>query len=143
MKKYIIYFSLAYIAAMVLMAVIIYFFDIPNGASVASIMAAGVATASKFVQDQQRVPNAEEKKQLIWGCLISSILISLTSSVIVVLAIFQTLSVFSLLKEVPLWVIGLAFGLTFLIHYALLALSFGWMSNNVLKGLEKKKKRKS
>jgi hypothetical protein len=143
MKKYIIYFSIAYLAAMVLMAVIIYFLDMPNGASVASIMVAGFATASKFVQDQQRVPNAEEKKQLIWGCLISSIMISLISSVIVVLAIFKSISAFSVLSAVPLWVIALAFGFTLLIHYALLALSFGWMSKNVLKGLEKQKKRKS
>ena len=61
MKKYIIYFSIAYLAAMVLMAVIIYFLDIPNGTSVASIMAAGFATASKFVQDQQRVPTLKKR----------------------------------------------------------------------------------
>ena len=57
MKKYIVYFSICYAAAMALIAIIVSFFDLSGGTSAACLIAAGFATAMKFVQDQRRPPD--------------------------------------------------------------------------------------
>ncbi|WP_218646781.1 ABZJ_00895 family protein [Acinetobacter sp. SwsAc6] len=141
MKKYIIYFAITYLIAMAIMAVIIYFFNLPNGTSVACIMTAGFVTANKFVQDHQRAPEAAEKIQLIWGCLATSIAISLITTIIIILVVFKSLAIFTLFTALPLWIICVAVGFTLFIHYLILAMSFGWMANNAVKGLQKQKQK--
>ncbi|RKG32779.1 ABZJ_00895 family protein [Acinetobacter tianfuensis] len=143
MKKYITYFSIVYLIVMAVLAVIISYFDLPSSTSVACLLAAGYAAAGKFVQDHERVPDAQEKKQLIWGCLGASIAISICVSIIFLLIAFQSLSFLSMLSAVPLWIIVLAIAFTVLIHYFILAMSFGWYANSCLKGLQKRNKRKS
>lgn len=143
MKKYILYFSITYLIAMVIMAVIISFFDVPGGTSIACLMTAGFVTANKFVQDHQRAPNPIEKKQLVWSCLAASIAISLFGSIIVLAVVFKSMSFLSLLSAISPWILLIALGITLLIHYLILAMSFGWMANKTVKGLQKQKQRKS
>ncbi|WP_374663380.1 ABZJ_00895 family protein [Acinetobacter sp.] len=137
MKKYILYFSLCYGAAVVITAIIVSFFDLPGGTSAACLIAAGFAAAMKFAQDQQRAPNPKEKKQLIWGCLGASVLLSMLASAVSLFIFSETAEFFSMLKAVPVWVWLLAIALTLAIHYLVLALSFGWFARRSAKTVQK------
>ncbi|CAM4122807.1 ABZJ_00895 family protein [Acinetobacter pragensis] len=128
MKKYIVYFSICYAAAMALIAIIVSFFDLSGGTSAACLIAAGFATAMKFAQDQRRPPNSHEKKQLIWGCLFASIVISIIASAMSLLIFFKTSDFFSILGTAPIWIWIIAILLTIFIHYLILSLSFGWFA---------------
>lgn len=137
-KKYTFYFALCYGAAMLITGIIISFFDLPGGTSVACLVAAGFAAAMKFVQDQQRAPEAAEKKQLIWGCLIASVAVSVLASMVSLIIFAETADFFSMLSTVPLWIWVIAILFTLLIHYFILALSFGWFARWNQKNMLKK-----
>lgn len=134
MKKYIITFSIAYALAMVAVAAIESFFDLPGGSSITCLIVGGFAAASSFVKDHQRVPNKLEKRTLIWSCILASVLISVVATVICLLIFPETQAFIQMaLTQLPAWVWLLAISFTLFIHYLMLALSFGWMTKSFLK----------
>ncbi|ATO19803.1 hypothetical protein BS636_09130 [Acinetobacter sp. LoGeW2-3] len=142
-KKYLGYFTMVYLVAILIVAGLSIFIDLP-GSSIAipALFGAGTAAAIKFVQDQQRLPTATEKKQLVWGCIGISVLISLILSLSILGISEEREIILDMLESLPvgIWVIVLLLGLA--IQYVVLALCFGWMSKSALKGPEAKKQAK-
>jgi len=138
MKKYILYFCAAYAVAMIIITIIISFFDLPSGTSVGCLLAAGFATSAKFVKDNRRIPEAHEKKKLVYGCLLASLVISFLASIIALFLFYETAAFFQDIRTVPTFIWVIALGLTLLIHYCILAVSFGFFANNQVKALKKR-----
>ncbi|KGT47484.1 MULTISPECIES: ABZJ_00895 family protein [Acinetobacter] len=143
MKKYLGYFTMVYLIAILIVAGLDMWIDIPGSSTaIPALFGAGTAAAIKFVQDQQRQPNVQEKKQLVWGCLGISILINLILSLSMLAISTEREIILGLLESLPfgIWILVLMLGLA--IQYIVLALCFGWMSKTALKGLETRKQAK-
>ncbi len=142
-KKYFGYFTIVYLVAILIVAGLNMFIDLPGSSTaIPALFGAGAAAAIKFVQDQQRLPSAIEKKQLIWGCLGISVLIGLIISLSILGIAEQREIILGMLESLSfgIWISVLLLGLA--IQYVVLALCFGWMSKSALKGLEAKKQAK-
>lgn len=144
-KKYFGYFTIVYLVAILIVAGLNMFIDLPGSSTAIPALfgaGAGAAAAIKFVQDQQRLPSAIEKKQLIWGCLGISVLIGLIISLSILGIAEQREIILGMLESLSfgIWISVLLLGLA--IQYVVLALCFGWMSKSALKGLEAKKQAK-
>ena len=133
MKKYILTFSAAYVITMLAVVAIESLFDLPSGTSMTCLIVGGFSAAASFVKDRQRVPYATEKKTLVWGCLIASIIVSIIATLISIVVFPETLAFLKMaMAQLPVWIWLIAIAFTLLIHYLILALSFGWMAKRFL-----------
>ncbi|GAA5558031.1 hypothetical protein Asch01_02781 [Acinetobacter schindleri] len=122
-KKYFGYFTIVYLVAILIVAGLNMFIDLPGSSTaIPALFGAGAAAAIKFVQDQQRLPSAIEKKQLIWGCLAISVLIGLILSLSILGIAEQREIILSMLESLSfgIWISVLLLGLA--IQYVVLAL---------------------
>jgi len=106
--------------------------DLGSGANIAILMGASVVTSNQFVTTNKRAPREAEKKNLIFGCLLSSFAISISGALILIsifLDIQDLLEIARILPELLgfTWLAILA-AIT-LFHYLVLNLSFGWHAN--------------
>ncbi|OTG77984.1 hypothetical protein B9T33_14410 [Acinetobacter sp. ANC 5054] len=133
MKKYILTFSVAYIIAMLAVLVIESFFEMPSTTSVICLIVGSFSAAARFVKEHQRIPDAAEKKSLVRGCLLASIIISIIATAISIVIFPETLPYLKMaMTQLPIWIWLIAITFTLLIHYLVLALSFGWMAKRFL-----------
>lgn len=140
---YIIRFSLAYAAALILIAIIMEVLkvDSSTGSSMGSLIAAVSYTAFTFVKDHKRMPSTDERKKLTWLSLVASFIISL----VLVIAFLGVVGELGLLTQLPsllsqvgpflmlgvfLFVVG--------IYYAGLWVSYGWFAKIQYQSMEKK-----
>lgn len=69
LKKYFwIYFGI-YLAISILLSVVGLFIDIGSGPAFIMPILAAITTGQYFVKDHSRIPDAGEKKRLVWGSL--------------------------------------------------------------------------
>lgn len=140
MKYYLLFFSAVYTVMTIIFAIISTLLDLPSSSGVTPLFAVGFLTAWQFVKREQRIPTPEEKKQLIWGSIASTFVISIILAVIVVMATMSLQDMITVLKTVPTWIWLIAIGFVILIEYFILHMSFGWYAKTCLKSLENKNK---
>ena len=120
-KHYLIYFAAVYSIALLLLGIMFSLLNLTGSTSVPTLIAAG-----HFVKREQRIPNSDEKIQLVWGCTIVSLFIS---SILVFLYSLVNPTTGNILKTVEntgLILIAIVMLLLILIHAAIFFVSFGW-----------------
>lgn len=140
MKYYLLFFSAIYAVVTIIFASLTTLLNISGGTGVAPLIAVGFLTAWQFVKRERRVPNPNEKKQLIWGSILSTFLISAVLVTIFVLTTMSVQSFINLIKFAPIWIWFIAFGIVILIEFFILQLSYGWYAKLCLKNLSNKKR---
>lgn len=130
-KKYILYFSLIYAVILIITNILLNVFKIDTGVATNFVMliAAAYGAAAKFVMDNRRVPNKQEKNLLLWGCLLVSIAILVIDMVIVIFLTSGTVGLNEMtktLKTLPSmwWLIIITF--VIVVEYLLLSMVYGW-----------------
>ena len=143
--KYIVKFSLGYVFGLIALTVIFHIFDLDSnsGASIGVLIGAAVYAVGKFIQENKRVPNKEEKSKLVWSSLIISwgVSILLLIAAVLILDGQQGLAdLFLLVEELNAAIIaGVLFFVT-LLHFAVLSYSYGGLAKIQYRGLQKKGK---
>ncbi len=138
---YVLRFSVVYFLAVVAIATILTLLGIESGSSsVIPTVAGTMAVTMKFLNENKRLPNTSEKKQLIWYSLAVMMLISLVL-VIVFLIVVGELGIFLELLEKAGF--GLVFGALLFataIELFVLYVGYGWLANKYYGSLVKEGK---
>jgi uncharacterized BrkB/YihY/UPF0761 family membrane protein len=132
--RYWLIFAGSYVGVMVLVNILIHGFDLDLGSSanMTMLFAAGYISATKFVTDHKRAPDADEKRKLVWGSLSIAVLISVVAVGLLLLIVGENVStgLTQLLGGLPTiaWMIIIA--VVLLLHYFILSLMYGWAARN-------------
>ena len=75
---YVVRFAVAYAVALVVLALVTGFLGIESGtpSSLGALIAGALVAASRFVKDQERTPDAGERRNLAFASLLASVLVS-------------------------------------------------------------------
>ncbi len=138
--KYILRFSLIYLVAIILVGTILILLNIDSnsGAKIGALLAAVVMTIDKFLKDNKRIPNKQEKSKLVWGSLIASFIVS--SLVVVPLLILsgEFSNIIKLISGESSKYFLAAFIFITVIYYLLLTFFYGSFSKSLYKNMKKK-----
>ena len=126
MKHYLIYFAAVYSIALLLLVILFSLLNLTGSTSVPTLIAAGFITAGHFVKREQRIPNSDEKIQLVWGCTIVSLFISSILVFVYSLVDPTTGNILKTVENTGLILIAIVMLLLILIHAAIFFVSFGW-----------------
>ena len=142
MKYYLLFFSGIYIVATILCGILGLFINIGSASTVPTLLAAGFLTSWQFVRREQRIPDAQEKKQLIWGSIACTFIISAILVSMAFLFIAPLRDMLMTMSNLPMWIWAFMVGvlaILILIEFAIFHISYCWYVNQCLKGFEKKK----
>lgn len=142
MRYYFLFFSGVYFVATILCGILGLFIDIGSASTVSTLFAAGFLTSWQFVRREQRIPDAQEKKQLIWGSIACTFIISAILVGMAFLFIAPFRNMLMTMSNLPIWIWAFMIGVLaflLLIEFAIFYMSYGWYANQCLKGFEKKK----
>jgi hypothetical protein len=144
-SQYIIKFCFAYALVSVAAFAILYFLDIDanSGVSVAVLIGGAMYAAGKFLEDNKRIPNKQEKSKLVWLSLFSCWGLSIASSIVIVLAIAGfdgLLYIYAIFKSMNFLIILGLFMFVSLLYFLILSWCYGGFSKRQLKNLQKKGK---
>lgn len=76
MKHYFLYFAAIYSIALVLLGILFSLFNLGFISTLPVLVAAGFLTAAHFVKKERRIPNNDEKTQLVWGTTATALVIA-------------------------------------------------------------------
>lgn len=130
LSRYWLAFAASYVGVMVLINILVHGFDLDLGSStnISMLFAAGYISATKFVTDHKRAPDADEKRKLVWGSLAIAVSISVVAVGLLLLIVGEDAStgLAQLLGGLPTiaWMIIIA--VVLLLHYFILSLMYGW-----------------
>ena len=141
MKPYLWIFTGAYTVALMIFGVISIFIHIGSSSGVPTLIAGGFFTAWQFVKREKRIPNADEKVQLIWGSIACTFIISALLVFIFVLATGTSQAIIASLQLIPMWIWLIAIAFIILIEFAVFYFSYGWFAIKCLEGQHKKRQR--
>lgn len=141
-KKYILIFGIVYLLFLIIVNILSFIWHIDLG-RVGSIMliTATMVASSKFITDNDRVPNKSEKYKLIWASLFVAVLMEIILVLVLAgisndLELSQLTNIFS---KVNIFVfIGIVL-FVFLLMFLILLFSYGFLANRIFNGLQKKK----
>ena len=144
-RKYVIKFCCAYALGLIAVSLTLYFLNIDtnSGASVALLFGGAVYAAGKFVEDNKRIPNKQEKSKLVWLSLFSCWGLSIASSIVIVLAIAGfdgLLYIYAIFKSMNFLIILGLFMFVSLLYFLILSWCYGGFAKRQLKNLQKKGK---
>ena len=131
MRKYILIFSGTYSFAFVAAIVLSAMFALDGSFTVATLMAGAMITSMLFVKDHKRSPNKTEKRTLVWGSLLSSILISSIAAAIFLALSAERSSIIEVLTPIPLWMWILSVVVISVIYAAFLSFCYGWLTEKL------------
>lgn len=130
LSRYWLTFAVTYTGVMVLINVLVHGFDLDLGSStnMGMLFAAGYVSATKFVTDHKRAPDALEKRKLVWGSLGIAALISVTALGVVLLVLGGDVlsGLAQLLGGLPVIAWMIIISVVLLLHYFILSLMYGW-----------------
>ncbi len=135
LKKYFWIYLGIYIAISILIMVISAFIEIGNGPGIMVPFIAAMTTGQYFVKDHFRIPDAAEKKRLVWGSLAISWGASIIVAVIFV-ALQAIVGDLSSLKQMVssggfMLIMLLILAVVFLISYAMTSWAYGGLLNKL------------
>lgn len=144
-NKYVIKFCFAYALGLVAVFAILYFLDLDGGSglSFSVLISGGVYAGGKFVEDNKRAPDKQEKSKLVWLSLLSCCGLSVVYSVIIVLAVAGfdgLLYIYGIVKIINFMIILGAFLFVSLLYFLILSWCYGGFAKRQLKNLKKKGK---
>lgn len=129
MAKYLGIFGLIYLGTLIVITVIFSFFEGASSSVVNLVMLylSGQLTAMKFVKDEKRLPEKAEKRKLIWGSVLLSLIlpILLAGAGIWLGAGAGGFEQFAALGNIPSFFWALIILVVVLIHWGLLSLAYG------------------
>ena len=143
--SYIIKFLLGYTVGLILLSVAFHILDIDSntGASIGVLFGAAIYAVGKFIQDNKRVPNKQEKSKLVWSSVAISWLVSLLLMFVYILFLDGAKG----LADVTQMVAGIntmiLFGVVVfvtLLNWAVLSYSYGGLAKRQFASLQKKGK---
>ena len=146
-KKYIVQFGVVYTIGLIALYVIFMIINLDSnsgsGASIALLFASAIYSVGKFIQDNKRVPNKNEKSKLVWITLLTAIIVS-AALVVIVGVIFGGVvglsEMFHALSTLPLSImVGIIFFVT-LLHFVILSYGYGGFASKQFDALKKKGK---
>ncbi|AWL29572.1 hypothetical protein DJ533_13810 [Acinetobacter defluvii] len=132
MKRYFLIFSAVYLVSTVILFALSLFVNIPSAGSIPILIAAGFYTSYYFVKNENRVPTPVEKRQLVFGSFICTLLVSGILVTIFLLAANMTELLFEGLKSISIGVILFVFAIASLIQILVLYMSYGWYAQKCL-----------
>jgi len=139
--KYIVKFGLSYFFIILLLSIISILLNLNSSSSSAvSIIAAAMIASLKFIKDNKRIPNAYEKKRLVWYSFATAWFVSLlviTVFLSIVGKFTEAITLLRGIKFIPLFMIIL---FTSALNILILYFSYGWLANKQYEGLVKKGK---
>lgn len=138
MKQYLWVFTGIYTVALMVFGVLSTFIHIGSSSGVPTLIVGGFFTAWHFVKREKRIPNADEKIQLIWGSIACTFIISALLVFIFVLATGTSEAIIASLKLMPMWVWLIAIAFITLIEFAVFYFSYGWFAIKCVEGQNKK-----
>ncbi len=138
---YVLRFSVVYFWTVIAVAVISTLLKIDSSSgSVIPTIAATMAASIKFINENKRVPNAYEKKQLIGYSLVATLAMSL-GLVVVFMLVTGSLGVFlEALSVAGFGILIVALLIGFGLEALLLYFGYGWLANKQYAGLVKQGK---
>lgn len=108
------------------------------GVTIGALMGAAVATVSKFIKDNKRVPTVSEKIKLVWLSYLASWVVSIFLFGIFVAVNNQSVQFLELMKSINAAVlIGIIVFLSVL-YLGALSMAYGYMARKQFEGLRKK-----
>lgn len=143
--RYIIKFLLGYTVGLILLSIVFYILDLDSnsGASIGVLIGAAVYTVGKFIQENKRVPNKQEKSKLVWSSIAITWGVSLFLMVAFVLFLEGTKGLADLTELVAeinsVILVGVIVFVT-LLNWALLSYSYGGLAKRQFATLQKKGK---
>lgn len=139
LTKYLGWFTLTYVGAGLVLAVIGTFVDIGSGISVIVPMIAAMSAGDRFVRDQGRLPTTPEKRILITASFAISVVIMAVTIMVVVIAVPDTPRMFADTLGWRLTTLLLGVGLA--LTYLLIWLGYGWFTRRALVNHKKRLQR--
>jgi len=143
--RYIIKFLLGYTVGLILLSVVFHIFDIDSntGASFGVLIGAAVYAVSKFIQENKRVPNKQEKSKLVWSSLAITWVVSLLLMAAFVFFLEGAKGLADLTQLVielnTMILLGVVVFVT-LLNWAVLSYSYGGLAKRQFASLQKKGK---
>ena len=138
LKHYFLVFSGAYILALILFGILSIAINITSASGVPTLIVGGFFTAWYFVKREKRIPDDNEKIQLVWGSIACTFFVSAILLFVYALLSGTTLQLVETLQTVPMWIWLFAIGFMILIEFIIFSLSYGWYAKKCLDGLNKK-----
>jgi hypothetical protein len=132
LKRYITIFTAAYVALLVLFAVVVEILKLNAGTAfaVVSVMGAGFIASAVFAKDHARAPTSEEKAAFAWRALLCVWLMSLAASITLLALLVPASELRAMLRSftsgsMPALAAGIVAFISVL-YYVAIRWSFGW-----------------
>ena len=148
MKKYALFFTLAYTVCSVLVGILAHLLEMNSATSlhIASVVASSVYAGARFAKDHKRVPTDQEKSSYAWLSLGAIWVVSIVYAVAAIFVLFPQEEVSEILIEIlslfdSWWVIGIFCGFSLLgsvLSFFVSKYMFSWF---VKKTCEEQRKR--
>jgi hypothetical protein len=131
MCKYILIFSSTYLLSLITVLILSEAFDLNGSTTVATLMAGAMITSMVFVKDHKRGPNKSEKRTLVWGSLLSAIVVSSLLVTVYLLISEEGSNIVEVLIQVPAWIWVLSAVVVSIVYAAFLAFCYGWLTEKL------------
>lgn len=139
--KYVLWFGLYYLVIVVLVSIVTTLLKIDsNSGSMVPLIIVTMMTSLKFITDNKRVPNAHEKKKLVWFSFVVTWAVSLLLAIVLWSFSGEFDAVIDLVNKTGY---GPLFGIILFIstlELLILYFGYGWLANKQYQGLVKKGK---
>lgn len=135
LKYFVLFNGVYYFCQLAIIGIgIVFYIDIPSGASVAAIIAGALMAGRSFVLDHKRLPNSGEK----WRLVLGSFAICVALSIVVLGAFVAVLPGFTdafraLFEELGAPLLVLAVVVTALIYVAVMYFCYGFLLSRIMK----------
>lgn len=105
------------------------------------VTAAGFGASAKFVNDNKRVPEPDEKKKIVWGCILIVAIVNIVLMAFYFITNPEAQTQFAqMLSKMP-W-LALIFPIMIVgLPYLILSWAFGWYARTMLKMIHKREEK--
>ena len=142
--RYYLVFILIHVVVSIVLAVLADAIEYEKKSSLFVATASACTVAILFIQRHKRPPNKIEKKRLVWGSLISCLMLDAVVVSVVALSAFVSGNWSDLMADIPnlpiyFWVIGFLF--IYAIYYLSFSIAYGWFARFMAKTMKTKENR--
>lgn len=141
-SKYTLRFGLVYAGILVLAGITTTALGMDSGNSglqTALVMSAGIIVSGKFVKDHMRVPDKSEKRALVFGSFVYSMLVSCLGLALLYISSNEEekQALVGIITQVSPIIYAVAFAIMAVVILLVLSFSYGYMAKKTLEGYEK------
>lgn len=141
-SKYTLRFGLVYAGMLILAGIVTTALGMDSGNSglqIALVMSAGIVASGKFVKDHMRVPNKSEKRALVFGSFVYSMLVSFLGLALLYFSSNEEekQALVEIISHVSPIIYTVVFAIMAVTILMVLSFSYGYMAKKTLEGYEK------